>query len=145
MTLYKALDEDGLGPYSYFDWPKPVEDEGGTWAPGEWVEADGELEMCANGVHYCDGEEQLLPWLNAQIYEIEVDGEEMRGGDKCVTRRGRLLRRITAWDERAARLFACDCAEHVLEHFEKCYPGDDRPREAIKVERLRQYLAGAVT
>jgi len=99
------------------------------------VEAEGELVMCENGIHYCDGEKQLLSWLNSQIYEIEVDGEEMRGDDKCIAQRGRLLRRIEAWNECEARLFACDCAEHVLEHFETCYPDDNRPREAIRMAR----------
>jgi len=135
MTKYKVLDANGCGPYSNYQWPKPTKNEDGTWTPGEWVEAEGELVMCENGIHYCDGEKQLLSWLNSQIYEIEVDGEEMRGDDKCIAQRGRLLRRIEAWNECEARLFACDCAEHVLEHFETCYPDDNRPREAIRMAR----------
>ena len=34
------------------------------------------------------------------------------------------------------RLFAADCAEHVLQLFEAAYPDDRRPREAIRVARL---------
>ena len=33
------------------------------------------------------------------------------------------------------RLFACDCAERVLPIFEKEYPNDKRPRQAIGVSR----------
>ncbi|HVE17244.1 MAG TPA: Imm5 family immunity protein [Chthoniobacterales bacterium] len=37
--------------------------------------------------------------------------------------------------DRLARLFACDCAESVLHLYEKDYPEDKRPREAIRVAR----------
>src|SRR5262245_50870359 len=33
------------------------------------------------------------------------------------------------------RLFACDCAEHVLPYFERFQPLDKRPRKAIEVAR----------
>ena len=42
-----------------------------------------------------------------------------------------------------ARLFACDCAEHVLHYFEDNYPEDKRPRQAI--EAARRLMAGAIT
>ena len=34
------------------------------------------------------------------------------------------------------RAFACDCAESVLHIFEKAYPEDNRPKEAIKMAHL---------
>jgi len=37
--------------------------------------------------------------------------------------------------DRLARLFACDCAEKVLPIYEKQYPKDIRPRQAIEVAR----------
>jgi hypothetical protein len=40
---------------------------------------------------------------------------------------------------REARLFACVCAEHVLPHFERLFPDDKRPRQAIAA--ARQYAA----
>ncbi len=39
-----------------------------------------------------------------------------------------------------ARLLACDYAERVLHVFEEEHPGDDRPREAIRVTRA--FVAG---
>lgn len=45
-----------------------------------------------------------------------------------------------AWDAATARLFAADCAEHVLHLYEEEYPDDPRPRRAIKV--ARQYALG---
>ena len=39
--------------------------------------------------------------------------------------------------------WAADCAEHVLHHFERARPGDDRPRRAI--ELARAWARGEVT
>ena len=47
------------------------------------------------------------------------------------------------WNAQTARLFAADCAEHVLHIYEAEYPGDMRPREAISVARL--YAKGDAT
>ncbi len=38
-------------------------------------------------------------------------------------------------DQRALATWAADCAERVLPFFEKAYPKDDRPREAIETCR----------
>ena len=38
--------------------------------------------------------------------------------------------------DRIARIFACDCAERVLPVFEKQYPENKRPRQAIEIARL---------
>ena len=38
-------------------------------------------------------------------------------------------------DHRLLALWAADCAEHVLPHFEDKYPQDDRPRKAIEAAR----------
>lgn len=47
---------------------------------------------------------------------------------------------IGQMNERQQRLFACDCAEHVLHHYESLFPGDNRPRQAIHT--TRRYVAG---
>ena len=38
-------------------------------------------------------------------------------------------------DHRLLALWAADCAEHVLHHFEQARPKDDRPRRAIELGR----------
>ena len=45
--------------------------------------------------------------------------------------------------DRIARLFACDCAEAVLPIYERKYPNDKRPRNAI--ETARRYAVGEAT
>jgi len=46
-------------------------------------------------------------------------------------------------DHGALALWAADCAEHVLPHFEDKHPGDDRPRKAIQAARA--WAAGELT
>jgi hypothetical protein len=38
-------------------------------------------------------------------------------------------------DHRLLAVWAADCAQHVLHHFEQARPGDDRPRRAIDMGR----------
>ena len=53
------------------------------------------------------------------------------------------LRATIEPSDKIARLFACDCADHVLHFFEEKYPNDKRPRTAIEV--ARRYANGEAT
>jgi hypothetical protein len=140
---FKVLNKDGGACHGgHGKWNLPRKKKDGTWIPGKWMPViKGKLIPCKNGYHLCR-EKDLLGWLYESIYEAEYRGEMIEGKDKIVVREARLLRRMN-WDERIARLFACDCAETVLPIFEKQYPKDDRPRKAIGVARL--YVNGMAT
>jgi hypothetical protein len=131
-TIYKVLGP-GRTPH-----------HGGTgkWPQRKrWLTIEGDLIPCQNGLHLCRGESQLLEWLGPEIWLAEYDGEVIAQEDKIVVRRARLLER-TPWDDRMARLFAADCAESVLSHFEARFPGDDSPRKAI--EATRSFARGEI-
>jgi len=131
--LFKCLSKGHVGPHSLFRWPRC----------GVWVKAEGHLSVCHNGIHLCR-EQDLVYWLNDEIYEAEYRGaERIDSDDKIVVREARLTKRLKTWNKRIARLFACDCAERVLPIFEKEYPDDKRPREAIEVSR--RYANGKAT
>ena len=137
MMLFKVLNGDGTcyngGNGS---WHLPVKNPDGSWTAGEWMPAiQGDLEPCSHGYHLCR-EQDLLRWLGPAIFEAEYRGEMIEAEDKIVVREARLLRQVETWTERTARLFACDCAERVVD---LC--GDDpRPRRAIDV--ARRYAGG---
>jgi len=114
----------------------------GKWLEGEWREVEGPLKPCGNGLHLCR-EKDLITWLHEELWEAEYEGERMDGDDKVIVRRARITRRVETWNERTARLFACDCAAHVLPVYEKTYPDDKRPHEAI--ETARRYADGKAT
>jgi len=44
-------------------------------------------------------------------------------------------KRINEQDHKAIAIWATDCAERVLQYFEKKYPKDNRPRNAIEAGR----------
>jgi hypothetical protein len=46
-------------------------------------------------------------------------------------------------DHRLLAIWAADCAEHVLHHFEQARPGDDRPRRALDLGRA--WARGEIT
>ena len=94
----------------------------------------GELVPCENGYHVLKFN-QLILWLGPAIVEVEIRGDLIEQDDKCVTREARTLRVLTAWNEKAMRLFACDCAERVLPLFETIFPTDKGPRTSIEVSR----------
>ncbi len=138
MTLYKVLNEDGTAYHGGRGaWPLPHDGQ-----PGDWLEVKGQLVPCENGLHLCR-EQDLVGWLGPAIYEAEYEGEMVEHEDKVVVRKARLLRRLDAWNERTARLFACDCAERMLSIYERDYPGDQRPRQAVEV--ARRYANGQAT
>jgi hypothetical protein len=68
------------------------------------------------------------------IWEAEYSGELIEADDKVVVHRARLIREMN-WTERTSRLFACDCAWHVLKIFEKRRPKDKRVRKCIQTAR----------
>lgn len=109
--------------------------------PGKWMPAIRPIP-CVSGYHVLGSARQALDWLGPTIWLCEVRGEIIDHGDKFVAEQARLIERLP-WDDRSARLFACDCAEDVLPIFERDFPGDDRPRRAI--EMARRFAVGDAT
>lgn len=70
------------------------------------------IRPCKRGYHLCR-EQDLVLWLGPTIHEAKWRGERIDDSDKIVVSEARTVRRLTTWDERTARLFAADCAEHV--------------------------------
>jgi hypothetical protein len=119
MIAYKFTGAGGT-TYDGFRWPLPAED-----GPGEWVEvgerarkALTERDLCTSRVLHATDATHLLGWLNAELWAVEIDESHglVIGPDKIGFRRGRLLYRIERWNDRTARLFACDCAEDALKY-----------------------------
>jgi len=90
VIAYKFLRADGTTVFSGFSWPLPGSE------PGPWVEAP--VDPCCSGIHACRPGD-LSYWVGPTLYEIELDGEIVEERTKVVASRGRLLRRIDAWDQ----------------------------------------------
>ena len=108
--LYKVLDEDGRAFHGGSGaWSLPDGKKAGAWMPP----VEGALVLCANGYHLCRRRD-LIRWLGPAIYVAEARGAMIHDDTKVVVREARLVRRLETWNERTARLFAADCADHVL-------------------------------
>ena len=137
--LFKSLDENNRSPYANFDFTPYLSENG---KPGKWLPEVINLQLCASGYHGCkDGD--ILEYLTANIYEIETRGKVKDGDDKFTAQQIRLVRKCEGWNDTSARLFACDCAAHVLKFFEEKCPDDKRPRECI--ETARRFAHGKAT
>jgi hypothetical protein len=108
VIAYKFLSSDRVGLFSGVRWPEP----------GAWLEADAEVKRCVSGIHalHTGG---LLGWIDDELWTCELAGIVEDDGQVLVAGRGRLVERVAAWNETAARDFARTCAargrEHVVE------------------------------
>ncbi len=130
MTLYKALDLNGVTFQVHAKWLLPERGAPGAWMPP----ITGRLAMARNGYHLAK-ESDLLRWFGQRIFEAEYRGEKKGWIGKVAVRQARLVRECSGWNAGTAVLFAADCAERVLPLFEAQRPGDDRPRKAIAAAR----------
>ncbi len=117
MRAYKVL-HDGRSPFTAWRWSLPA--QGG---PGDWVQADGPIGLCTNGVHAASTE-QLPHWLGMELWEIELDGEIIQDEAALIASRARLVRRITAWDEAMRQQYARWCLGRAQEITES-YPSGE--------------------
>jgi hypothetical protein len=106
MIAYKFLRADGTGVFTGFCWPLP---DGG---PGAWIEAD--TDPCRGGVHACRISDLPL-WLGRTLYAIELEGNIVEEPSKVVASRGRLIRRIDAWDDDLRKTYTRMCADRAHE------------------------------
>jgi len=137
--LFKVLNEDGsCWNGGWGSWSLPTQNTDGTWEPGEWMPPiKGRLIACENGYHLCR-EGDLLEWLGPAIFTAEYRGDRQDDDDKIVVREARLLDRLDTWNDRTARLLACDCAERIV-HL--C----DDPRSQQVIDIARRYANGTAT
>jgi len=87
---------------------------GFRWQVGEWVEVEGEIGLCANGIHACRVE-ALPRWVDEELWRVEVEEVEAELEGVVLARRGRLVDRIAAWDAATSRELARSCARRARE------------------------------
>jgi hypothetical protein len=105
VIAYKFLRPDGTSVFTRFRWPLPA-----AAGPAPWV--DAAIDPCRSGIHACRRADLPL-WLGRALYEIELDGEVVEETTKVVAPRGRLLRRIDAWDEPTRDEYTRMCADRA--------------------------------
>jgi hypothetical protein len=106
VKAYKFLRSDGSTVFSEFRWPLPSD------TPGGWIAAP--VDPCRSGIHACRSSD-LPYWVGRTLYEIEIDGEVVEERTKVIASRGRLLRRITGWEDGVRDAYTRMCADRAHE------------------------------
>ena len=141
MIAYKFLSEGAVGLFSRHAWPTPTDD-----APGEWVRVKGEIQPCLNGIHACTPE-QLVDWLDDELWEIELE-DPVEGADgDLVARAGRLVRRVERWNDECARAFIGHCVDYTasLAAQSLAQAGHTAEAETLNVQRAALDAEATVT
>jgi len=113
VIAYKFLRADGTSPFTGFRWELP------SGAPGPWV--DAQIEPCRSGIHALRLSDLPL-WAGKTLWEIELDGDVVEQRSKLVASRGRLVRRIDAWENEVRDAYTRMCADRGHELAESVSP-----------------------
>ena len=112
--------------------------EGGEppWEIGETrtVAEPSRIILCGYGYHSSPTLRDALEYAPGPLAcLVKISEPVKKNDDKQVSASRTLLKAVNI--ERELRLFACDCAEHVLHLYETRHPNDPRSREAIETAR----------
>ena len=111
-------------------------DSGDTkWKVGKWKKYKGELEMCESGFHCSIEPYDAFNYVQGEILaEVEARGKNLKQDDKEVWQEMRVIKAFK-WTKKDSLRLAIFSAELVLKNFEKEFPNDKRPREAIEAAK----------
>ena len=126
-TRYKFLRQSG----------KTIKSQNGDqkWKIGEWVKCDQKLDMCEVGLHCSKSIYDAFSFVQGEVVaKVEVRGKSIIEDNKEVWSEMRIIE-AKKWDKKASVSLAIYSAELVLKNFEKEYPNDLRPRQAIEAAK----------
>src|SRR5262249_6384417 len=138
MRAWKFLERGRVAPFGGHVWPAP-----GDGAPGDWIQPPGgEVFACRSS--------DLPWWINAELWEVELEPPIRILSTQVAGRRGRLLRRMVGWDDVALRASGVACAERardlavsILLHEGRTADADAlrQTRTPLELYRVAQRLA----
>jgi len=105
-----------------------------TWQIGKWYK-ESDISICNKGFHCSDTPLQALGYVAGEILaQVQVRGKSIVEDDKSVHEEMKIVK---AWNWTKADSVALSVfsAELCIENFEKLYPNDKRPREAIEAAK----------
>jgi len=105
-----------------------------VWKLDEWKK-ETDIDICNKGFHASKTPLQALSYVYGEIVaEVEVKGKSIIEDDKEYWSEMRIVKAYH-WTKKDSVSLAIFSAELVLENFEKKYPDDKRPRNAIEAAK----------
>jgi len=105
-----------------------------TWKLNEWKHED-KINLCNSGFHCSKEIWEAFSYVQGEILaEVEVKGESSISDDKEVYSDMRIVK-MYKWQKKDSVALSIYSAELCLKNFEKFYPDDKRPREAIEAAK----------
>ena len=105
------------------------------WKVGEWQKYEGKLEMCSSGFHASEMILDAMGYTNAEeIALVEVKGNHLKQSNKQCWEYMR-IKKVYKWTKEDSVSLAIFASELCIKNFEKEYPKDKRPREAIEAAK----------
>jgi len=137
MNLYKLLNANGRSCNGGLDqWSLPEDGK-----PGAWMPSIVDPKLCSRGYHGVPIE-YVLDWEGDTLWEMEVRGKKDESPEKTTAEQARLVRQVPEWNDKNLRLFACDCAEHVLPIYLDSSPEDGGMALMLAIHIIREYAHG---
>ena len=106
-----------------------------TWKIGKWNKVEGDLSLCKKGLHCSKRVYQAFSFVQGEILaKVECSGKSDIQDDKEAYSEMRIVKcyRWQKVDSVALSIFA---AGLCLANFEKVFPDDKRPKEAIEAAK----------
>ncbi len=101
------------------------------WKLNKWKHTD-KIDMCNSGFHCSKEPWQAFSYVQGEILaEVEYKGESIVSDNKEVYSDMRIIK-TWKWQKKDSVALAIYSAELCIDIFEKKYPNDKRPREAIE-------------
>jgi hypothetical protein len=124
MPLYKTLLENNTSKHGKC-----------KWTVGRWKKHKGDISMCNTGFHCSELIIDAMGYVEPiVIAEVEVRGKSEKQEDKQVWSEMRLIKTYR-WTKKDSVSLAIFSAELVIENYEKEYPKNKRPRQAIQAAK----------
>ena len=106
-----------------------------TWEIGKEYKVEGKLEICNNGYHCSKEIYQAFSYIQGTyLAEVSVSGDSVINDDKECWEKMKILK-VWKWQKKDSVAVSIGAAEMCLKNFEKVFPNDKRPREAIEAAR----------
>jgi len=107
----------------------------GKWVVGKWRSVKGEIATCHNGFHASKQPLDALSYIAGEVLAVvEGKGDKEVKSDKVAFREMRILEAYR-WTKKDSVALGIFCAELCIKEFEKEFPDDKRPRDAIKAAK----------